>query len=432
MNTSITKLRRVRLVEVTGLFGLYNHKIELNDEERVTIIHGPNGVGKTMLLRMLSELFNGHYSHLRRIPFTSLTVGLDGGDAVTIVRKVEDDERDGEKSNSTSGVNLFAILNISNERVEVALSSTSDIDQYLASRVPFFHRLNEDLWEDERDGEVVSEEDLKQRYLSPAARQRFSKIDEPAALKELRSTVRTHLIEAQRLIQLSRGDDRSRMLRRSFQFERMIPTVEQYSKELQQQIANSLANYAGESQALDQTFPRRLVELRESLSPELLREKLDELETTRKALSDMGLLVASQAYPVSLSELDGLDDAKRSVMTLYVQDTARKLGILREIADRIQLLLESINSKFRNKRISVSRESGLTVTGVDGNEIDIGALSSGEQHEIVILYNLLFRVMPNTLILIDEPELSLHVTWQKKFLPELLAITRQAKIDADA
>ncbi|MBK8232979.1 MAG: ATP-binding protein [Candidatus Eisenbacteria bacterium] len=53
----------------------------------------------------------------------------------------------------------------------------------------------------------------------------------------------------------------------------------------------------------------------------------------------------------------------------------------------------------------------------------------GEQHELVLLYDLLFRVRPNTLVLIDEPELSLHVTWQKTFLSDLLEIVEATGFD---
>jgi predicted ATP-binding protein involved in virulence len=42
-----------RLTEfhVEGLFGLYSHKIQLNLKERITIIIGPNGRGKTVCLK---------------------------------------------------------------------------------------------------------------------------------------------------------------------------------------------------------------------------------------------------------------------------------------------------------------------------------------------------------------------------------------------
>ena len=56
-------------------------------------------------------------------------------------------------------------------------------------------------------------------------------------------------------------------------------------------------------------------------------------------------------------------------------------------------------------------------------------LSSGEQHEIVMFYDLIFKVEPNTLVMIDEPELSLHVTWQNKFINELKQIVQHSEFD---
>jgi len=48
-----TPTARIKRIEVVGLFGLYDHVIDLNLEDRVTILHGPNGVGKTVLLQMI-------------------------------------------------------------------------------------------------------------------------------------------------------------------------------------------------------------------------------------------------------------------------------------------------------------------------------------------------------------------------------------------
>jgi predicted ATP-binding protein involved in virulence len=39
-----------------------------------------------------------------------------------------------------------------------------------------------------------------------------------------------------------------------------------------------------------------------------------------------------------------------------------------------------------------------------------------------LLYELIFNVKPDVLVLIDEPEISLHITWQKEFLNDLLRI----------
>ena len=56
-------------------------------------------------------------------------------------------------------------------------------------------------------------------------------------------------------------------------------------------------------------------------------------------------------------------------------------------------------------------------------------LSSGEQHQLVMLYELLFKVKPNSLILIDEPEISLHLAWQVQFLKDLQTILKLADFD---
>lgn len=44
------------------------------------------------------------------------------------------------------------------------------------------------------------------------------------------------------------------------------------------------------------------------------------------------------------------------------------------------------------------------------------SLSSGEQNQVIIYYDMIFKSKENTVILIDEPEISLHVAWQKSFL----------------
>ena len=41
---------RLAQVTVTGLFGVFDHPIPIHLKERITIMHGPNGYGKTIIL----------------------------------------------------------------------------------------------------------------------------------------------------------------------------------------------------------------------------------------------------------------------------------------------------------------------------------------------------------------------------------------------
>jgi ABC-type uncharacterized transport system YnjBCD ATPase subunit len=154
------------------------------------------------------------------------------------------------------------------------------------------------------------------------------------------------------------------------------------------------------------------------------------LNGKRTELQKIGLLDATTASPFDVTSLDALDPAQSNVMSLYVEDTQKKLAVFDDLSRRITILLGNVNGKFRNKSIQIHREKGFVVVGPDGAPRDPDALSSGEQHELVLLYDLLFRVSPGTLVLIDEPELSLHVSWQKRFLPDLLAIVQTAQFDA--
>lgn len=59
-------------------------------------------------------------------------------------------------------------------------------------------------------------------------------------------------------------------------------------------------------------------------------------------------------------------------------------------------------------------------TGENGREIELPFLSSGEK-QVVSLFAHLYLSERKYIIIIDEPELSLSVTWQKTFLPDIWA-----------
>ena len=72
---------RIKSVTVKGLFNQFDHHIDFNQEERITILHGIDGVGKTTLLRMINSLFNFRIYSFNEIPFTSFIVESDVGHA---------------------------------------------------------------------------------------------------------------------------------------------------------------------------------------------------------------------------------------------------------------------------------------------------------------------------------------------------------------
>jgi predicted ATP-binding protein involved in virulence len=207
------------------------------------------------------------------------------------------------------------------------------------------------------------------------------------------------------------------------------PAVKKYAEELAGSINAKLAESAELSQSLDRSFPVRLVaeEAPAALSADELRNRLSELEKTRERLTAVGLLDkdGDSAFQIPPQ----IDESKRSVLSVYVNDVEKKLGVFDDMADRIELFKNIINRRFLYKQMTVNREKGFTFTTQDDRPLPSSALSSGEQHELVLLYELLFMVKPESLILIDEPELSLHIAWQERFLKDLQEIIKLTPMD---
>ena len=70
--------------------------------------------------------------------------------------------------------------------------------------------------------------------------------------------------------------------------------------------------------------------------------------------------------------------------------------------------------------MSIDKKTGFVFnSSITNKNIPLSGLSSGEQHELVLFYQLLFNTEPNSLLLIDEPEISLHISWQNHFIDDL-------------
>jgi predicted ATP-binding protein involved in virulence len=151
-----------------------------------------------------------------------------------------------------------------------------------------------------------------------------------------------------------------------------------------------------------------------------IRERYGDQARQRNRLAAVSLLEAAEA-DLPLPEVD-LQAWERRVLWTYLDDTERKLATFTPLLERVQLLREIVNARFLFKQLSIDRARGFRFKTEAGDELGAASLSSGEQHELVLTYDLLFNVQPGSLVLIDEPEISLHVSWQRSFLDDLLKV----------
>ena len=403
-------------VRVRGLFGRFNHDLEFHTDERIMIMIGPNGFGKTTTLNLIDVLFNQSLGRLAGIPFQRVEVSFDRG-ASLVVLKDHAERNDGGLPlklifRSDGGEpQIFrpkkgALLQTRVREPDFPVSAIEDM-------IPVLDRVGVRTWRNRTTDEVLDLDEVLtvfQDELPGIVRASMSQL--PNWLKEVRSTVAVRLIDTERLTRTvrRRGRYRSDSSRR---------TIQIYSEELSSLVTKSIAEYAKLSQALDRTFPARLV-AGSSVSDgsvETLLEDLDAIKQQRSRLEEAGLLTSDQAS-IEIPDLALVDTSRRGVLAVYAQDTKRKLGVFDDLYGKINAFMRIANSHLRYKQVTVSIE-GLKVVSSTGENLDLEMLSSGEQHELIILYELLFRTSENSLILIDEPELSLHVVWQEAFVNDL-------------
>jgi predicted ATP-binding protein involved in virulence len=425
---------RIKQVYIKGLFGIFNHVIPLiKTEDKITIVYGLNGIGKTIMLKMIHGIFNSKYTVFEKIPFLSFAVYFEDNSSLEIAKKTE-------------GENKTITLKLDSEDIHIPLERLIKRNR---------KSLLEKYMTEGRSGnfsiKIESDSSMLKRYFESFENIEFAsdidriKSDRKNETKlqkaidkfyKICDETNVHMVESQRLFDpaifksssISDSDD---------DLEYIKPTVSKYSEQLSQFIEANLAEYGTVSQSLDRTFPSRVLEQKSSkVTGEELSSKLDELEKTRSRLMRVGLLTEDRKSEDRLPNIEIENAVARNILSVYVEDTKKKLDVFTELANKLELLRRIINSKFAysRKEINFSKDQGfvfniLYESPFSQNIISAKDLSSGEQHELVLLYELLFNVKPNSLVLIDEPEISLHVGWQTQFLKDLQDIAKLANID---
>ena len=421
------QLLRLQRIELDDLFGIYHHHFDLNLDDRVTLLHGPNGIGKTTVLRMVDALLRNKISYFRRLPFGRLLLGFQDQSKLELtVTPIQSQNR---KSAT------LTLTRNGGERHSTKLDLSRSEAETMASQVDHLqpHGFITNAWIDVRDGEVLSEADVLARYGRTRTGRKSSQPQDLAWFRAFLDRANSYLIETQRLVRAHPGP----LSRMDIGFRRhrgplpAISSVVECSQDFSQRLSSTMAAYGRQAQRLDQTFPERLISGKtKELPTSELQDRMTILDEKTKEFKAIGILDKTAVHPFDADSLRKMDPTQTPVMTLYVQDTERKLEELEHLASRTRLLLNNVNEKFRNKRIRIDPAEGLIAEGENSSPMPLDSLSSGEQHELLLHYDLLFKVEPNTVVLVDEPELSLHVAWQKKFLPDLQAMVGLSRFDA--
>ncbi len=384
---------------IKGLFGRFDYNIKTKDGG-VTIITGPNGFGKSTILQLINGLSKGDLTFFYRLDFSSLFIVFDNNKEILFEKK---------------GKDLFI------DSIQI------EFEKYLVGpiyrRIPWLSRLSSGVFVDRRNSMRIDESELL-TYLTnldyDSDESFFDYIidDENENkngikkiidnLKEWSGEVR--IISEQRLIkkEYHRHEE-----------DQVVEVINELPKQLVREIESVLSEYSKVANTLDGSYPQRLFSAKDGIkSEEEYRLKLEEVNDRFNKLAKYNLvdleIIQDSKYDAKFSE----------ALKIYFDDFSRKFEVFEPLIQKMDLFTQIVNDRLMFKKVSISRTNGFDVVDSDSKaELKLSQLSSGEKQEIVLFYDLIFNTKADLMLLLDEPEISLHISWQKKFLDDLLKVS---------
>ena len=414
---------------VAGLFGDRDISFDLPEGDAVNFLHGPNGAGKSTVLRMLLNLLTRNFVALQRTPFVSFRVVLDSAagpaaerPVAILVESVEVGLRVTIDRGPTGEGAAAARGNSGSWQVERFTDADRlDFERHVERHLPGVVYLPNGRYWDQTSARELTLAEVLALIAERAPADRPVRLGYPPELDLAMPDIDVEYIGADRLrndLALSARDDGQSPGTGS------VAALYRHQDALARRIQHAQAEYSLAAQQLDRSFPLRLVQQSDRSAPSVAEiQRVFEVAAVRRdALVAVGLVdpMASELPELRADQPEWI----RVALAVYQEDLLAKLDSLAAFAERLTAFTDLVNAKFNRKTLEISRNHGFIVRDRAGRELDPSALSSGEQHQVLLLYRLLFRDRSGTLYLIDEPEISLHVAWQEAFVEDAMVVAR--------
>jgi energy-coupling factor transporter ATP-binding protein EcfA2 len=436
--TTLINNHHITKISVTSLFGHYSYTLP-NDEEKLSelnIIYGENGIGKTTLLNLAFHLLspsdkNGHRTKISATPFSSLVVTLNDG---TVLSATKD-------SQLLTGPVTFVIENPNSSRVKWRFTPGSKEPSFDISNLP-----------DDIDIKKLHP-DVKKEIMYVIEKRDFFK-----AIGNLQ--VNIYMLTSDRLLL---ADTIQENIRQNVRGEQARTTGR--ISDLLLENRTSMLNQAMEKASqwlqrkfLEQTYIRRTVTdpyqdvvkkiasttyktkagLKEGQEENIrtsLKKTLIFLDQRAKDFSEFGL--SETVIPLDVVALiDSTHGNKlnliNTILEPHLEGLSSRFENLSGVYELTSKFLKSVNKFFRDKNLVYSVRSGLEIKLTRNNElrqvVQVSQLSSGEQQLLLLFCYVLVAQDTSSIFIIDEPEISLNILWQRMLVSSLRDIGDEKNI----
>lgn len=416
-------------VSVKNLFGLYTYHLpDSGSFEGAGILYGENGLGKSTILRLAFHLLSsasdrGHRTQLYNTKFEEFEVRLSGG----ILLRAAKEPEEGKPMLLTvqKGRRVKATWNYLPTSLRKQ-HQTHEYYKYLLEDKLLNLGLGRSVTPSgPPEGEEAYLQELK-RFTPLAfilnADRRLDSDSVPDSADEVEFRRMMRVGESKRfydLVARSREIALSQALASADRWlnQRVFRGAQQGSTNVHTVYVNVLKHLAG----------RKATKTSDNLvDTDALVARLRTIEDRSVAYARYGL-----SAPISMAEffaaLKTRSQTKRAtvgeLLVPYVESLEKRLEALEPAYTIVDRFVSTINEFLQDKQMRYNAGVGFTISNRLGVQLAPRQLSSGEQQLLLLFFYVLIARDTPSVFMIDEPEISLNVKWQRKLVRSLLGLT---------
>lgn len=395
----------------TNVHGYLDFNIKFNKD--LNFLAGLNGTGKTTVLNLIISLFKPSLKKLIETDFDFIEMKfiLDNGEENTIICEKGLSYLVLKYNNQSTRLEFKGLRYINDEDLKYELSNREIVDKIEQISTPMFLDLNRRFIKNSR----IDVLDKNDKFMYGYNRKQ-EEVNNDLSLEEVKKLIKNTInvinrIEKRRLEKLKKD-----FISESFKIQ--ISSVEDISTlpEL-----NTIKNYK-------KTITEILDKLKLIDDHTIIENFFNTIEKNLEDITSLSLnkKVNNKEYTANVT--------KSMTSWIVNQPQLQKVINLSKLIDRHQLFiikihqnkknfLDAVNNFFKetNKKITIKDDGDIEIE-IKGKSRDINLLASGERQILIMLCHLyLNKDLPkNGVFIIDEPELSLHLLWQEKFVDEII------------
>jgi energy-coupling factor transporter ATP-binding protein EcfA2 len=411
-------------IEVEQLFGRYNYTLSKKDthnevDSSLMILYGDNGSGKTTILKLLFHLLSPHPRHrkfLTQIPFSKFSVLLADGNSIIASRTTSELTGSFKLQIFQNEISIFdELMNYEYGKLKQHLRG----EKFWENLTEF--QLNMFFLGDDRilKSDILPDNDDNDLYEKKFREFLFSKRRNPSSSIDLL-------------------DDYS-LINRDIVLKTSIERTEKWIND--QTLTGTNQGEANVYNIYEEIITKIIQssdnEVEEQLpkSPHILIEDLRNADNRSKDFSRFGLMSPLDTQKIVKILMINLLQQNTKVFTIissvlkpYLDSVSARFDALQDTQNLLTTFESTINKFFHDKYIKLHVRDGIKIFTDENLELSPEKLSSGEKQLLLLFCNTLTARDKATIFIIDEPEISLNVKWQRELIQALLELTKGSQV----